>query len=154
MLGQIPNSPKAIRFAVCTTRPRFSTSRLSESAVNIRACLYFLPSVSIFEHQDTSANDIFTVQGKSIEISFISSEQTWSAAYPICNHGIESSLSINQQSAQKKDLHVGIVGAGIGGLATAIAMRRAGARVTVLESAEQLGEVCISVRLKFSRLDS
>lgn len=39
------------------------------------------------------------------------------------------------------DIHVGIVGAGIGGLATSIALRRAGARVTVLEAAEELGEV-------------
>ncbi|CAI6099115.1 unnamed protein product [Clonostachys chloroleuca] len=50
-------------------------------------------------------------------------------------------------SAQKKDLHVGIVGAGIGGLATAIAMRRAGARVTVLESAEQLGEIGAGIQM-------
>ena len=41
-----------------------------------------------------------------------------------------------------KDIHVGLVGAGIGGLAAAIALRRAGARATVLESAPVLGEVC------------
>lgn len=39
------------------------------------------------------------------------------------------------------DVHVGLVGAGIGGLAAAIALRRAGARVTVLEAASSLGEV-------------
>jgi salicylate hydroxylase len=38
-------------------------------------------------------------------------------------------------------VHVGIIGAGIGGLAAAIALRRAGADVTVLEAAEELGEV-------------
>lgn len=94
------------------------------------------------------------MQENLIEISFISSEVKWSVAYPIYDHGIEPSLSINQQSSQKKDLHVGIVGAGIGGLATAIAMQRAGARVTVLESAEQLGEVCIFFWSKLSRLYS
>lgn len=41
-----------------------------------------------------------------------------------------------------KDVHVGLVGAGIGGLAAAIALRRAGAKVTVLEAAPVLGEVC------------
>lgn len=43
--------------------------------------------------------------------------------------------------ANKRDIHIGIVGAGIGGLAAAIAFRRAGARVTVLEAASELGEV-------------
>lgn len=38
-------------------------------------------------------------------------------------------------------LHIGIVGAGIGGLATAIALARGGAKVTVLEAAQELGEV-------------
>lgn len=41
-----------------------------------------------------------------------------------------------------KEGHVGLVGAGIGGLAAAIALRRAGAKVTVLEAAPVLGEVC------------
>jgi salicylate hydroxylase len=40
-----------------------------------------------------------------------------------------------------KSLHVGLVGAGIGGLAAAIAIAHAGAQVTVLEAAEELGEV-------------
>jgi salicylate hydroxylase len=48
-------------------------------------------------------------------------------------------------SENKKDFHVGLVGAGIGGLTAAIAIARAGARVTVLESAEELGEVRPSI---------
>ena len=39
------------------------------------------------------------------------------------------------------EIQVGLVGAGIGGLAAAIAFRRAGVKVTVLEAAQQLGEV-------------
>jgi salicylate hydroxylase len=38
------------------------------------------------------------------------------------------------------ELHVGICGAGIGGLYAAIAIRKAGARVTVLEAADELSE--------------
>ena len=41
----------------------------------------------------------------------------------------------------QKPFRVGLVGAGIGGLAAAIAVARAGADVTVLEAAEELGEV-------------
>ena len=43
------------------------------------------------------------------------------------------------------NFHIGIVGAGIGGVATAIALRRVGAEVTVLEAAEELGEVFSSL---------
>ncbi|KAL2002651.1 hypothetical protein VTN02DRAFT_6321 [Thermoascus thermophilus] len=46
-----------------------------------------------------------------------------------------------------RDIHVGIVGAGIGGLAAAIAFRRAGVRVTVLEAAEQLGEIGAGIQM-------
>lgn len=38
-------------------------------------------------------------------------------------------------------LHVGIVGAGLGGLAAAIGIARAGHTVTILEQASILGEV-------------
>jgi salicylate hydroxylase len=40
-----------------------------------------------------------------------------------------------------RDTHIGIVGAGIGGLAAALALLRAGRRVTVFEQAPQLAEV-------------
>ena len=41
-----------------------------------------------------------------------------------------------------ENIHVGLVGAGIGGLAAAIALRHAGAMVTVLEASSVLREVC------------
>ena len=37
--------------------------------------------------------------------------------------------------------HIGIVGAGLGGLAAAIGIARAGHHVTILEQAAELGEV-------------
>ena len=38
-------------------------------------------------------------------------------------------------------IHVGIVGAGLGGLAAAIGIARAGHKVTILEQTQELGEV-------------
>ena len=46
-----------------------------------------------------------------------------------------------------KELHVGLVGAGIGGLAAAIALCRVGARVTVLEAAAALGEIGAGIQM-------
>jgi salicylate hydroxylase len=45
------------------------------------------------------------------------------------------------------ELHVGICGAGIGGLTAAIAMRRAGVKVTVLEAASELGEIGAGIQV-------
>lgn len=47
----------------------------------------------------------------------------------------------------KHELEVGIVGAGIGGVMAAIALVRAGARVTMLEAAEQLGEIGAGIQM-------
>ncbi|EMF17714.1 FAD/NAD(P)-binding domain-containing protein [Sphaerulina musiva SO2202] len=46
-----------------------------------------------------------------------------------------------------RDLHVGIVGAGIGGVLASIAMARVGCKVTVLEAAEQLGEIGAGIQM-------
>lgn len=46
-----------------------------------------------------------------------------------------------------RDLHVGIVGAGIGGVLASIAMARVGCKVTVLEAAKQLGEISASIQM-------
>jgi salicylate hydroxylase len=44
-------------------------------------------------------------------------------------------------------VHIGICGAGIGGLAAAIAMAKAGAKVTVLEAAPELGEIGAGIQM-------
>jgi 2-polyprenyl-6-methoxyphenol hydroxylase-like FAD-dependent oxidoreductase len=46
-----------------------------------------------------------------------------------------------------KDLRVGIIGAGLGGLVAAIAMRRAGLQATVYEQARAFGEVGAGIQL-------
>src|ERR1700753_1709997 len=46
-----------------------------------------------------------------------------------------------------RELNIGICGAGIGGLAAAIALRKAGVRVTVLEAAPQLGEIGAGIQM-------
>ncbi|TVY81382.1 FAD-dependent monooxygenase OpS4 [Lachnellula suecica] len=51
------------------------------------------------------------------------------------------------QNSQQKSLHIGLVGAGIGGLAAAIAIRLAGAEVTVLEAASELGEIGAGIQM-------
>lgn len=45
------------------------------------------------------------------------------------------------------DLNIGVVGGGIGGLAASIALARAGARVTVLEAATELGEIGAGIQM-------
>lgn len=47
----------------------------------------------------------------------------------------------------KVQLHVAIIGAGLGGLAAAIGIARAGHQVTIIEQASQLGEVCFRLNL-------
>lgn len=44
-------------------------------------------------------------------------------------------------------MSVGIVGAGLGGLAAAIAIAQAGAKVTVLEAAKELGEIGAGIQM-------
>ena len=50
-------------------------------------------------------------------------------------------------------LNVGIIGAGLGGLAAAIGIARAGHRVTILEQASVLGEVNASSHLQITITD-
>ncbi|KAI9657699.1 MAG: hypothetical protein M1821_002875 [Bathelium mastoideum] len=47
----------------------------------------------------------------------------------------------------QNDLHVGLCGAGIGGVFAAIAIAKAGARVTVLEAADNLGEIGAGIQM-------
>lgn len=70
---------------------------------------------------------------------------------------VESILPTAAKMA-KRELSVGIVGAGIGGVMAAIAIARAGGKVTVLEAAQQLGEIGAGIqmvregKIKFSLL--
>ncbi|CZT40535.1 related to salicylate hydroxylase [Rhynchosporium secalis] len=47
----------------------------------------------------------------------------------------------------EQNINIGLCGAGIGGLAAAIALRRAGARVTILEAATELGEIGAGIQM-------
>lgn len=49
--------------------------------------------------------------------------------------------------SKQQHLHVGLCGAGIGGLAAAIAIAKAGAKVTVLEAAPELGEIGAGIQM-------
>lgn len=60
---------------------------------------------------------------------------------PFANEDGSSFISSARQAKLK--LNIIIVGAGLGGLATSIALSRRGHKVIVLEQAHQLGEVCI-----------
>ncbi|KAM0251712.1 hypothetical protein ACHAQJ_008033 [Trichoderma viride] len=53
----------------------------------------------------------------------------------------------SQVNMGSKTLNVGIVGAGIGGLTAAIAVARAGATVTLLEAAHELGEIGAGIQM-------
>lgn len=59
--------------------------------------------------------------------------------YRISNGTIDSTIASSNQAAVP--LHVIVVGAGLGGLATSVALARKGHHVTVLEQAKELREV-------------
>ena len=60
--------------------------------------------------------------------------------------GPRSSRDIGRM-ADDRTLEIGIVGAGIGGVMAAIAISRAGANVTILEAASQLGEIGAGIQM-------
>ena len=47
----------------------------------------------------------------------------------------------------RRNLRVGIIGRGMGGLAAAFAVARGGAEVTVLEAAHELGEIGADIQV-------
>jgi salicylate hydroxylase len=59
-------------------------------------------------------------------------------------------LKTNVIEQSHQELHVGLCGAGIGGLAAAIALRLAGAKVTVLEAASELGEIGAGIQVQLT----
>src|SRR5689334_9891483 len=50
-------------------------------------------------------------------------------------------------SKNAKSISIGLVGAGLGGLAACIALSRAGAQVTVLEAAPEPGEIGAGIQM-------
>lgn len=56
-------------------------------------------------------------------------------------------ISANPIQPEKRTLRVGLVGAGLGGLAASIALARAGCDVTVLEAAAELGEIGAGIQM-------
>lgn len=55
--------------------------------------------------------------------------------------------SIDWYAMSANELNVGIVGAGIGGVLCSIANARAGGKVTILEAAQQLGEIGAGIQV-------
>jgi flavin-dependent dehydrogenase len=58
---------------------------------------------------------------------------------------MQTSTLINQDDLSRVRLNIIIVGAGLGGLAAAIALARKGHHITVIEQAPALAEVCPSL---------
>lgn len=81
------------------------------------------------------------VRGRARRLGFDISE------YPSRSEGLLNRLISNRQNGTSRPKQAGIplriivVGAGLGGLATSIALARRGHKVTVLEQAQKLGEV-------------
>jgi salicylate hydroxylase len=50
-------------------------------------------------------------------------------------------------ATQRPKLKVGIIGAGLGGLAAGVAIARAGADVTILEATKELGEIGAGIQV-------
>lgn len=88
-------------------------------------------------HPGIGRQNWYTVYRQSIE----GNPSLWLVLH--CFHFKIERNNITNFDQTPRTVHVGIVGAGIGGLAAAIAISQAGARVTVLEAAEELGEVCL-----------
>ena len=69
---------------------------------------------------------------------------------PYTAHRILHQILIEPEYSSKMppvSVHVGIVGAGMGGLAAAIALRRGGVKVTVLEATRELGEIGAGIHM-------
>jgi salicylate hydroxylase len=69
------------------------------------------------------------------------------ALVPSCDYQRKLPFTNLEQEAMAQKLHIGICGAGIGGLTAAIAMAKAGAKVTVLEAAPELGEIGAGIQM-------
>jgi len=59
----------------------------------------------------------------------------------------QTRLPFRTMADRVQNLHVGLVGAGLGGLTAAITIARAGAKVTVLEAAAELSEIGAGIQM-------
>jgi hypothetical protein len=64
-----------------------------------------------------------------------------------CPTSEKEQIHLQKMATQKPKLKVGIVGAGLGGLAAGVAIARAGADVTILEATKELGEIGAGIQV-------
>lgn len=89
----------------------------------------------------------FALQTDSFHIADFLGQISLSSPWQVSRADLVNDQANIHLQAKKGELHVGICGAGIGGLAAAIAIANNGVRVTVLEAASELGEIGAGIQM-------
>ena len=110
-------------------------------------CLQFLKHI----HNDDQANE---VNGRNETNGLKESNGHNVNGHRLNNHGSGSAAGSAAVQQAAIPLSIIIVGAGLGGLAAAIALARRGHSITVLEQAPELGEVIMSFVIQQTKTDS